>query len=142
MNQPLSAAWRLRTTTAALLIPPLIYLVSLERLTNWIARRRAVRAGPVWDVALAEWVDRVLRKLPPPWRHTCLKRAVTLLYLTRRSGGAAELKVGVRRNEAGELTAHAWLVREGQLYLESGTERIESFQVLASFPAGPTTEGS
>lgn len=135
MNRPLSPAWRLRATTAALLFPPLIYLISLERLTAWVERRPAASsAGPVWDVALAEWVDRVLRRLPPPWRHTCLKRALTLQYLIRRAGGTADLKVGVRRNEAGELLAHAWLVREGRPYLEPGTERVETFQVLASFP--------
>jgi hypothetical protein len=134
MKGPLSFAWRLRATGAALLFPPLIYLVPLDRLAAWVERRSTARAGPVWDVALAEWVDRVLRRLPPPWRHTCLKRALTLLYLTRRSGGMAELKVGVRRTEAGELLAHAWLVREGHPYLEPGTELIETFQVLASFP--------
>jgi transglutaminase superfamily protein len=134
MNGPLSPAWRLRATTAALLFPPLVYLVSLKRLTAWVERRSAANAGPVWDVALAEWVDRVLRRLPPPWRHTCLKRALTLQYLIRRAGRQVQLKVGVRRNAAGELLAHAWLVRDGELYLEPGTEHAESFQVLASFP--------
>ena len=38
-------------------------------------------AGPVADTSLAEWVDRVLGMLPPPWRRTCLKRALVLLYL-------------------------------------------------------------
>ena len=135
MNRRLSPGWRLRATTAAFLFPPLIYVMSLERLTAWVeGRGAATKAGPVWDVALAEWVDRVLRRLPPPWRHTCLKRAVTLQYLIRRAGRLVELKVGVRRNEVGELVAHAWLVREGLPYLEPGTERLETFEELASFP--------
>jgi hypothetical protein len=79
-------------------------------------------------------VDRLLAKLPPPWRRTCLKRALVLLYLTRRSGGTAVLQVGVRRDDRGELVAHAWLEREGAAYLEPGTERLETFKVLATFP--------
>jgi hypothetical protein len=41
----------------------------------------------------------------------------------------------VRRNELGELVAHAWLERDGTAYLEPGTEQLDSFQVLATFPA-------
>src|SRR5713101_7557065 len=34
-----------------------------------LGRRRPTRdAEQVWDVALPEWVDRVLAALPPPWR--------------------------------------------------------------------------
>jgi len=135
MKRRLTPLWRTRATLAALGFPPLVHLISLERLTEWIERRRpAARAGEVWDVALAEWVDRLLAKLPPPWRRTCLKRALVLLYLTRRSGGTAVLQVGVRRDDRGELVAHAWLEREGAAYLEPGTERLETFQVLATFP--------
>ena len=140
MNGPLSPGWRLRATAAALLLPPLLYLTSLDRLTRWTLRRpTASRSGPVWDQALAEWVDRVLRALPPPWRHTCLKRALVLQYLVRRAGVSSALHVGVRRAESGELLAHAWLVRDGQVYLEPGTERVDSFQVLATFPTPPST---
>ena len=130
MNRPLTPLWRLRATVASALFPPLLQVVALNRLTGWVERRRPAGGAPVWDVALAEWVDRVLKKLPPPWRHTCLKRALVLQYLLRRAGHAAELRVGVRRNAAGELTAHAWLVRNGEVYLEPGTEAVETFQVI------------
>lgn len=136
MNRRLSPLWRLRATAAAILLSPLIYLVSLERLTAWVERRRpAFDADRVGDVALADWVDRVLGRLPPPWRRTCLKRAFVLHYLLRRAGRPADLLVGVRRDETGRLAAHAWLVREGRPYLETGTDRVDTFQVLATFPA-------
>ncbi len=135
MNRRLTSLWRIRATLAALCFPPLVHLVSLERLTRWIERRRPAAPPEAWDGALAEWVDRVLAKLPPPWRRTCLKRALVLLYLTRRAGGAVLLQVGVRRDERGDLVAHAWLERDGAAYLEPGTERPETFQVLATFPA-------
>lgn len=136
MTGPLSPLWRLRATLAALLLPPTVHLISLERISAWVERRRpASPTIPVWDVALAEWVDRVLAVLPPPWRKTCLKRALVLQYLIKRAGGSAALHVGVRRDAAGTLLAHAWLVRDGRAYLEPGTEQVDSFQVLATFPA-------
>ena len=132
---PLSPLWRLRATGALLCFPPLLLLLPLDRITRWIERREPARlGGPVWDVALAEWVDRVLHRLPLPWRHTCLKRALVLQYLLRRAGRAAELCVGVRRGAGGELLAHAWLVRDGRLYLEPGLEVVGDFQLLATFP--------
>ena len=135
MSRRLTPRWRVRATLAALLLPPLVHTVSLERLTAWIERRRrAGDADQAWDVALAEWVDRVLAVLPPPWRRTCLKRALVLQYLIRRTGGLAALHVGVRRDAAGALVAHAWLTRDGGAYLEPATERLDSFQVLATFP--------
>jgi len=138
MTGPLSPLWRLRATLAAVLLAPLVYLVSLDRLTGWVERRRAAaNADRVWDVALAEWVDRVLGALPGPWRRTCLKRALVLQYLVRRAGGSAQLQVGVRRDAAGELKAHAWLVRDGRPYLEPGKDESGTFQVLATFPAAP-----
>jgi len=135
MSGRLTPRWRLRATLAALALPPLVHLCSLERLTAWIGRRgRARDAGRAGDAALADWVDRVLTVLPPPWRRTCLKRALVLQYLVRRAGGASELQIGVRRDRSGALLAHAWLVRDGLPYLEPGTEPVETFQVLATFP--------
>ena len=134
MKRRLTPRWRARATCAALVFPPLLHLASLERLTAWIERRRPAKNTEVWDVALAEWVDRVLAVLPPPWRRTCLKRALVLQYLIRRAGGSATLQVGVRRDAAGALVAHAWLTRDGVAYLEPATERIDTFQVLATFP--------
>ena len=139
MKGRLSPRWRIRATGAALVFPPLVHLVSLERLTAWIERRRPAADPEVWDVALAEWVERVLAVLPPPWRRTCLKRALVLQYLIRRAGGSAALQVGVRRDGAGALVAHAWLTRNGTAYLEPATERLDTFQVLATFP-GTTAE--
>ncbi len=86
------------------------------------------------DPALAEWVDRVLNRLPWPWRRTCLKRAIVLHYLVHRAGRAAELRIGVRRDEHAALLAHAWLVRDGVPYLESGADHVDSYQLLTAFP--------
>ena len=131
----LSPGWRLRATTAALVFPPLLHGVSLASLTRWVERRpaRSTPAAGADEVLLAGWVDRLLNRLPGPWRRTCLKRAFILYYLLRRSGRPAELRIGVRRDPVGDLAAHAWLVRDGQPILEEGADHIGAYQVLTDF---------
>lgn len=143
MIRRLTPRWRLRASLAAVVLPPLVQLASLERITGWIEARPApaVPDATVDDAALAEWVDRVLTRLPPPWRRTCLKRALVLHYLLHRAGRPATLVIGVRRDEHDALAAHAWLAHAGTPYLESGADQVASYQVLTAFPSssrGPT----
>ena len=139
MIRRLTPRWRIRATLAALAFPPLVHLRSLDRIIGWIERSTKSRSADatVDDPALAEWVDRVLRRLPPPWRRTCLKRALVLHYLIRRAGRPVELRIGVRRDERSALAAHAWLVRNDEPYLEESTASIGSYQVLVAFPSTP-----
>ncbi len=137
MIRRLTPRWRIRATIASVGLPPLIHLVPLDRIARWVARRpMPVIADPsVDDAAIAEWIDRLLRGLPPPWRHTCLRRALVLHYLVHRAGRPAELRIGVRRDEQNALAAHAWLVRDGAPYLEPAINHVETFQVLTAFPS-------
>ena len=137
MIMRLTPRWRLRATFAAVVFPPLVHLLSLERITDWISPSWAPPSpdATVDDRALAAWVDRVLNRLPPPWRRTCLKRALVLHYLIHRAGRVAELRIGVRRDERAELAAHAWLVRDSLPYLETGADHLDSYQLLTTFPS-------
>ena len=139
MIRRLTPRWRIRATLAALMLPPLVQVVSLETLSRWISRRHSPSPpdSGVDDPALAEWVDRVLARLPPPWKKTCLRRAIVLHYLLQRTGRPADLMIGVKRDEQQALAAHAWLVREGAPYLEPGTDPVSAYQVLTSFPTVP-----
>ena len=110
-------------------------MVSLER----IARRAGVarRASPAApdDGALAAYVSQLLYRLPPPWRHTCLKRGVVLYWLLRRAGRPVALHIGVRKDEAGALAAHAWLMLNGAPYLEPDPAHSTRFTEIAAFPS-------
>jgi hypothetical protein len=134
MGVPL--AWRLRTAVWTAVIPPLLSCVSFQ----WLARRlgRLQPTSPdsigVSDLALAALVDRILRRLPGPWRHTCLRRSAVLYHLLRRAGRPVELWVGVRHDSAGALAAHAWLVRDGKPYLERQPYPAAQHTVIARFP--------
>jgi hypothetical protein len=123
---------RLRAVVAALWIPPLIRLVSFQRLATWLGRPRP--SPQFEDAALARWVDGVLRRLPGPWRYTCLKRAMVLYHLLRGAGRPMQLVIGVRRTPDGMLAAHAWLLRDHSLYLEPESESPAGHTVIAMFP--------
>ena len=107
----------------------------IERALDVLARH--VPAPAVDPLALAGWVDRFLGRLPRPWAFTCLRRATVLYHLLRASRVPIELCIGVRRDLDGSLHAHAWLLREGNLYLEPTriAERVASFSEIARFPS-------
>lgn len=133
--------WKMEARLAALVIPPLVHVVPLHRLAGWLGRPRSApgRHG-VPDIRAAAWIDWQLRRLPWPWRRTCLKRAAVLYHLLRRDGVPVELRIGVRRDDGGQLTAHAWLTRDDRCYLEPGfhpgerEDRMEDFTEIACFP--------
>lgn len=130
-----AAAWKARTVAAALGLPLALLALTPARLAAWIGRRRpAADPAPPPDADFAEWTDRVLLRLPPPWRRTCMRRSVVLLYLLQRAGRPAVLNVGVRRDTHGKLDAHAWLSRDGLPLLEPVGEQAQSYRILASFP--------
>lgn len=126
-------SWKVRTVFAALALPPLLSILSFGRLARWIGRRRPARSPAPPEADLAEWTDRLLRSLPPPWRYTCLKRSVVLYYLLRKAGRPATLHIGVRRDSGGRFVAHAWLTRDEALLFEPSSSQPDQYRVIASF---------
>jgi len=47
----------------------------------------------------------------------CLTQSLALLWLLRRRGEDVRVQIGVRKNDAGEFAAHAWLEQEGQVLI-------------------------
>jgi len=126
--------WKARTVAAALILPPLLSVVSFARLARWVAARRPSRGAVPPEADLAAWTETLLRRLPPPWRYTCLRRGIVVFYLLRKAGAPATLHIGVRRSERGEFLAHAWLTRGGALLLEPRANGPAAYRVIASFP--------
>jgi hypothetical protein len=135
VSPPVPVSLKVRAFVAASVIPALLSTMSFGRLCAWLDRR-AVSAvpSPIDPAAVAAWVDRLLYALPGPWRHTCLKRSAILYHLFRRAGLPIELCIGVRRGPAGDITAHAWLVRGGLPYLEREASPSASHTPIARFP--------
>ena len=130
--------WRLRSLAAVALVPPLLEIVSLPRLDRW---RAALSRNPHSDApddgVLAKWVDDALTGLPRPWSRTCLRRAAVLFFLLRRAGRPVDLCIGVRRDESDAVQAHAWLVLDGETYLEPAAtlELVARYTLIARFPS-------
>lgn len=70
----------------------------------------------------ARATDRVLRRWP--FGDTCLRRSLVVGFLIRRF--EPTLLIGVRRDEDGEIAAHAWLVVEGTT-LDPGADQYLAF---------------
>lgn len=75
------------------------------------ARRPVPRPASAQDVAwavgvAAEWL---------PGEYKCLPRAYAAHWLLARHGHASEVQVGVARDAAGKVEAHAWVVQGGQI---------------------------
>jgi len=65
-----------------------------------------------------------------PFPSTCLTRSIVLSRLLRRRGLAAEIKIGVRRDEV-PFAAHAWVEVDGQPVTDAADvrERHAAFAV-------------
>ncbi len=145
MRPRIPVRWQLRAAAAAAVIPPLLNLTSFARIASWLGRKPSRAPGKLDgldDASLARWVDGLLRRLPGPWRRTCLKRAAVLYHLLRRAGRPVEIWIGVRRDAVGALAAHAWLVRDGAPYLESEPEAPRIHAVIARFPTPEYPRGA
>lgn len=124
---------RLRTkveiVTACAAVPWALEVFSADRTFGWLERVRA-RGEVVAPSLLAFHVDRLLRRAPWIWRHSCLRRAAVLAFLLRRSGHEARVVIGVRRAGEGALEAHAWLACDGTEPFLEPADSIASFQPL------------
>ena len=71
---------------ACALLPPILEFTSAARVLRWmrgVPARRSVSPAPQ---DLARGVDRELQAAPAFWHYTCLRRAVVLGAMLRRSG--------------------------------------------------------
>lgn len=125
----------MRAVVAAALIPPVLELWSFSRLARVLSLTPSPTRAAFDDQALARWIDRILYRLPWPWRRTCLRRALVLYPLLRSAGRPVGLVIGVRRDEpSAKVTAHAWLTLAGSAYLEADPEHARRYTPISQFP--------
>jgi hypothetical protein len=103
--------------------------VVVRRFANrW--RRQTSRRGHPGDPgpeALVRAVRRVARFVPGA---SCLTQALAAEVLLRRAGYSPRLRIGCRRDEAGELSAHAWVELMGQVLGNGEAERFTPLPAL------------
>lgn len=87
-------------------------------------RRLLARLKPAADLASFPPTDLYFQKIVwavevasryIPGGEKCLARALVAHNLLTRQGYAAQLRIGVAKDEEGKLEAHAWVESEGQI---------------------------
>lgn len=99
------------------------WLLSFQTLRNLLGYLIHVSNGRRFGNSLSQ--DRIAWAVTAVSRYvvkaTCLTQAVTLQVLLQKEGYNAALRIGVIRNEEGQLQAHAWIESQGKV-LMGGSE--------------------
>jgi transglutaminase superfamily protein len=91
------------------------------------SRKRGLSAGTIaWAIEAAS--------VRVPGGRNCLVRALATEYLLHRNGYRCELRIGAKRDEAGEFTAHAWLESGGRVLI--GEFELQSYTPLTATNSG------
>jgi Transglutaminase-like superfamily len=101
-----------------------------------VATRASGRAEIEIARAIARWETAAARHLPFP--ANCLDRSMTLWWLLRRRGIAADLRIGARK-ESGRFEAHAWVELGGEALDDAGGEH-RHFQPFKAARASMETQ--
>jgi Uncharacterised nucleotidyltransferase/Transglutaminase-like superfamily len=75
------------------------------------------------DLKKAAWAIQVV-SARWPWRATCLPQALTFKYL-HRNDPQLQLQIGVNKGTLGQLQAHAWVEKEGQILIGDSPETFK-----------------
>lgn len=67
-----------------------------------------------WGQQVARRIERLARFVP---HASCLTQALALQFVLGRTGHASHLQIGVRRDQHGNFSAHAWVICNGRVVL-------------------------
>jgi hypothetical protein len=117
----------LQSLAALLTVRAALHLWSIDRLRAW-AGQPGNGSEPVDNVVWA--VGTMARSLRGT---SCLASALTLQRLLARNGHSSEVHIGVAR-AAGAFAAHAWVIREGSVLID--TEDHTAYSRLVTWHSG------
>jgi hypothetical protein len=119
-----------------MLLPALLTVLSMRIATyltptRWLLRRVLGRqptrtAGHGLEPLLVGRAVRRAARLVP--HATCLPQALATLWLMAGQGHTGQLRIGVRREQTGDLLAHAWVEHEGRIVV--GDVGLGQFKVM------------
>jgi Transglutaminase-like superfamily len=119
-----SARWLLLKTGLLLWAVRLgLWLLPLPRLRRLLAKLRPSQPMAPEDLRSIEkivWAVTIASRYVPA--ATCLTQALVGQILLAHYGEAAFLQIGVTKNEAGELEAHAWVESRGRVVIGDSQE--------------------
>ena len=63
---------------------------------------------------------------------TCLTQALAGQYMLARSGKASQIRIGINRDAAPKLAAHAWLISGDHIVLGGSSHSLRDFAHLVT----------
>lgn len=125
-------------------LPVLVKLLPLPRLMKLLSGRTKGSAGfgdaENYAKRTAKYTDYLLSRDFWIYRKTCLKRSLVLYHFLRPAIRDLGICFGVRtrkefpRDKCRMLEGHAWLTREGEIFLEDNPDLTGKFTVTFRFP--------
>ena len=127
----------LRVVLFAALVPLLLRLCKLPRLSSWVEPRRRPPAHPEREEieALTQRIDELLIAGRPAVRTGCMVRGLTLYRFLRKAGADVSLRFGVGTIR-GDFAAHCWIVYRGEPLAETRDPRPLFTETWRIEPAG------
>lgn len=88
----------------------LVRTVRFDILTAFLKRATGFRVAVVCDAVYPARIERIVQFAARGhlWEMTCLRRAIVTFLLLRMVGYGCNLRIGVRKDDAG-FQAHAWI---------------------------------
>lgn len=119
-----------------------VFTLWTSRLMIWMlpfatGRRWLVRTPPApkQTVTRADvsWAMHYAQRVVP--RATCLPQALAAESLLTRGGLPADLRIGVKKDGAGKLLAHAWVESEGRIVVGDLPGGVDVYTRLPALPS-------
>ena len=123
-------------------LPLLVKLLSLPRLMN-VLTPGDLRQHKNQDIEkVVKFTDYILSCNLWIYKSTCLKRSLVLYHFLRKFGINVHICFGVKYDEKlpdrepqkRKLEGHAWLLRNGDIFLERNVEMAKTYKVTYCFP--------
>jgi hypothetical protein len=123
------------------ILPVLIKLLSIPRLMK-VLTPGDLKAYKNADLEktkdkIVKFTDYILGRNFWIYKTKCLKRSLVLYHFLRKIGINVNICFGVRYGEEGgkkKLDGHAWLVYNGDIFLEKNVQMTKTYKVTYCFP--------
>ena len=135
-GEPVDLLLALRVAFWIAAVTALVGTMKLPRALALLTPRRPRRRGAPSEAStraglVTRYANALLRWRVFGGRPICWKRALVVYRMLRGEGEPVQLVIGVRKDDAAALHAHAWVSLEG---IPLGEERAPEFRVVLVYP--------
>ena len=129
-----------------IVLPLMFKFLPLPRMMQLITPVSTKRYNVLCDGSTKEkiikFTDYILNRNILIWRNTCLRRSLLLYHFLNKIGLKVRICFGVKynntvisKNHKGSLEGHAWLLLNGEIFLERNIEIVKKYNVTYCFPS-------